>query len=159
MDKYWIVANGVPSGPVSLAELVNTPGFGPSTPVWREGLPDWTTADKLPETAALFLRTRPDDWNEPRHTYAPGAPVPGVNTPGQMPPTHLVWAILSTLCCCLPFGIVAIVYASRVAPCYERGDYAGAKRASEQAGWWVLISFVTGLIWAPFSILMSLFAM
>jgi hypothetical protein len=27
-------------------------------------------------------------------------------------PNHLVWAILATLFCCLPLGIVSIVYAA-----------------------------------------------
>ena len=30
------------------------------------------------------------------------------------PESYLVWAILSTVCCCLPFGVVSIVYASKV---------------------------------------------
>ena len=29
-------------------------------------------------------------------------------------PNHLVWAILVTIFCCLPFGIVSIVYAAQV---------------------------------------------
>ena len=29
-------------------------------------------------------------------------------------PNNMVWAILTTLFCCLPFGIVSIVYAAQV---------------------------------------------
>ncbi|MCI5981812.1 MAG: CD225/dispanin family protein [Bacteroidales bacterium] len=49
------------------------------------------------------------------------------------PSNHLVWAILSTLFCCLPLGIVAIVYASKVDSLYERGDYSGAQDAADKA--------------------------
>lgn len=156
--KYWIIINGMQLGPMELSEVASTPGFGPDTPVWREGLPDWTTAAHLPETAAL-LPQRPAPAPAPAvtYSYAPGGPSPVTDEP--MPSTYLVWAILSTICCCIPTGIVALIYASKVSPLYSRGDYAGAKAASEKACWWVIISFVAGLIWAPFSVLWSLLTM
>ena len=36
------------------------------------------------------------------------------NQPPVKPSNNLVWAILTTICCCLPFGIVSIVYAAKV---------------------------------------------
>lgn len=145
---------------MDLAQLINTPGFGPEAPVWRDGLPDWTTAARLPETAVLFNRPQPyragfaAPQPAPYATYAPGSPMPAERP--QMPPTYLVWAILATLCCCLPGGVVALVFSSKVSPLYNSGDYEGARRASERAGLWVIISFVAGLIWAPFYILWSI---
>ena len=53
--------------------------------------------------------------------------------PGPMPENYLVWAILTTLFCCLPFGIVSIVYAAQVSGKYTSGDYAGAVASSENA--------------------------
>ena len=162
--KYWIIVNGTQLGPMDLAQLINTPRFGPESPVWREGLADWTTASRLQETAVLFRRPQPYQQPgqqaygmpqpAPYRTYAPGEPMPGERP--AMPPTYLVWAILATLCCCLPGGIVALVYSSRVSPLYNSGDYEGARRASERAGLWVIISFVAGIIWAPFYIIWSL---
>lgn len=76
-----------------------------------------------------------------------------------MPSTYLAWAILSTICCCLPTGIVAIVYASKVSPLYLRGDMEGSRQASEKAAMWTIISFVAGLIWTPFSVIWSLMTM
>lgn len=49
---------------------------------------------------------------------------------------HLVKAILVTLCCCLPFGIVSIVHASSVNGKLAAGDYEGARIASEKANTW-----------------------
>lgn len=152
--KYWIIINDMRQGPMDLEQLINIPGFGPATPVWREGMADWTTASQVPELAILFVRQAPQPY---AHTYAPGGPVPGEQQP--MPSTYLVWAILSTLCCCLPTGIIAIIYASKVSPLYLRGDYAGAVNASEKACWWVIISFVLGLIWAPASAIWSFLTM
>ncbi|MDE6123295.1 MAG: CD225/dispanin family protein, partial [Duncaniella dubosii] len=70
-----------------------------------------------------------------------------------MPDNYLIWAILATICCCIPSGIVAIFYAAKVSPAYYRGDYMAALDASSKAQLWVIISFVAGLIWAPFSVI------
>lgn len=62
------------------------------------------------------------------------------------PPNHLVWAILTTLFCCLPAGIVAIVYSAQVDSRYTAGDYNGAVDASNKAKMWSVISAVTLLV-------------
>ena len=59
---------------------------------------------------------------------------------------YLVPAIFATLCCCLPFGIVSIVYAAQVNPKLAGGDVAGAIRSSESAKMWFWISFGLGLL-------------
>ena len=52
-------------------------------------------------------------------------------TPQQYPPdSGMVWAVLTTLFCCLPFGIVAIVYASKVNNLWMMGYYDGARAAA-----------------------------
>lgn len=58
-------------------------------------------------------------------------------------PNQLVWAILSTLFCCLPLGIVSIVYAAQVDGKRAAGDIAGAREASRKAGLWALWSAVS----------------
>ena len=69
---------------------------------------------------------------------------------GQMrplkPDSYLVWAILSTVCCCLPFGIVSIVYAAKVDGLYRAGQYDEAQRASDDAKKWAIISVVVGSV-------------
>jgi hypothetical protein len=57
-----------------------------------------------------------------------------------------VWAILTTLFCCLPFGIVSIVFAARVDSKYSSGDYAGALEASNNAKKWAIVSAVVGVV-------------
>lgn len=65
------------------------------------------------------------------------------------PPTNLVWAIISTVLCCLPAGVVAIVYAIKVTNKYREGDIEGAKRASETGAWWCIASIILGIILQP----------
>ena len=85
---------------------------------------------------------------------------PQSETKEPCPPTNLVWAIISTVLCCLPAGIVAIVYAVKVTNKYNAGDIEGAKRASETGAWWCIASIILGLIAQPFlSLLPSLIAM
>ena len=76
-----------------------------------------------------------------------GAAIPGVAA-GAAPviPNHLVGAILATLFCCLPFGIVAIVYASGVNGKIAAGDIAGAEAASKKASTWINASVICGII-------------
>ena len=60
-------------------------------------------------------------------------------------PSHLVWAILSTIFCCLPTGIVSIVYAAQVSGALVNGDIARARRLSDQAKTWAWVSFGLGI--------------
>ncbi|MBN6152596.1 CD225/dispanin family protein [Xanthomonas sp. AmX2] len=62
------------------------------------------------------------------------------NGAGIYVPNNLVWAILSTLFCCLPLGVVSIVYAAQVDGKRAAGDVAGAREASRKAGMWALYS-------------------
>ena len=63
-----------------------------------------------------------------------------------MPPTYMVWAIVTTILCCLPAGVVAIVYSSMVSSKYFAQDYEGARRASRNAEVWIIASIVLGVI-------------
>ena len=70
----------------------------------------------------------------------PGAQASTVTQPGIRVPNYLVFAILSTVLCCLPAGIVAIVYAASVDGKALAGDIAGAQRASQNAKLWCMVS-------------------
>ena len=61
-------------------------------------------------------------------------------------PNYLTQAILVTLCCCWPLGIVAIINAAKVNGLLASGDYQGAVEASEAAQKWCWISFILGAI-------------
>ncbi|HET9033506.1 MAG TPA: CD225/dispanin family protein [Dokdonella sp.] len=54
---------------------------------------------------------------------------------------NLVWAILATLFCCLPTGIVAIVYAAQVDGKVAGGDIEGAQHSARNAATWSWVSF------------------
>ncbi len=76
---------------------------------------------------------------------------------GTKVPNYLVQAILVTIFCCLPFGIVAIVFAAQVNGKLAAGDYAGAVETSKKAKLWCWLGFGIGLalivIWLIFAVL------
>ncbi|GAA2281261.1 hypothetical protein GCM10010149_26920 [Nonomuraea roseoviolacea subsp. roseoviolacea] len=71
----------------------------------------------------------------------------GYGAPQTPPDNHLVAAILTTLFCCLPLGIVSIVKSSQVNSKWQVGDYQGAVQASEEAKTWWKRSLIAGIIW------------
>ena len=77
----------------------------------------------------------------PRPSYSPGGPPPGAPIPN-----YLVQSILVTLCCCLPLGVVAIIFSAQVNSKLAAGDYAGAQEASRKAKMFVWIAFGLGLV-------------
>ena len=78
----------------------------------------------------------------------PGYGYGGQPVGGAPPPNHLVWAILSTLFCCLPLGIASIVFAAQVNSKYAAGDFAGAQDSSRKARTFALWATIIGLVLA-----------
>jgi ABC-type Fe3+-siderophore transport system permease subunit len=84
------------------------------------------------------------------NTYTPpppsqpygGAPAAG----GPAVPNYLWQSIVVTLCCCLPLGVVGIIFAAQVNSKLAQGDIAGARDASQKAKMFTMIGFVVGLI-------------
>lgn len=160
--NYWIILNGVKLGPMpydDVVKLVNSP----DVPVWRQGLDNWYAASTLPEFASLF--TGPANVGYmPRVPNAGCAGTQPVSDFRQsrggdvrpMPPTYLAWSIVVMLLCCLVPGIVALVYSTKVSSLFSSGDYDGARRASENAALWIIISIVCGIVWIPFQFVLFL---
>lgn len=115
-------------------------------PAAPESAPQAMPAPPAPPTYAPPQYAAP-----PQPPAPPVAPPPGAYSPGaySAPPpikNHLVFAILATLFCCLPFGVVGIIFASQVSSKLAVGDYAGAQRASKNASLWSWLAVGAGLI-------------
>jgi predicted secreted protein len=81
-----------------------------------------------------------------------GAPPPSDGGMGAAPPDNkLVWSILVTIFCCLPFGIVAIIKSAEVNSKWAAGDQAGARQSAADAGKWIKWSVIVGVIAAVVS--------
>lgn len=62
------------------------------------------------------------------------------------PDNNMILAIFTTLCCCLPLGIVAIIKASNVNNLYMMKQYDAAIQASADAKKWSLIGIGLGVV-------------
>ena len=107
---------------------------------WYEGLDEWKPLRNIEGIidAAVIASNVSSSSNN-------------INASSEQVPSNLVWGILSTLCCCLPLGIVSIVYASKVEGYVIAGDIEKAKENSKKAAMWAWISFgvsiAGGIIW------------
>lgn len=180
--EYWIFLNNEKQGPYTLTDLQQVE-LSPDTLVWRDGLNRWVEAQEIEELEILFATKQPPTFEEeaksnqsnvncnnippvylpqekevtpPQYIPQPQTIEPAQEQQKPCPPNYLVWAILSTLCCCQPLGIVAIIFAANVNSKYNRGDYEGAVKNSERAALWVILSFVIGLATLPIQMLVSL---
>lgn len=98
--------------------------------------------------------TQPEGWQQypdnpqypPQYQQYPpywGQPPYGPVHPGPPPNNHLALAIVATVLCCLPFGIVAIVKANQVQNLWFTGNFEEARRSAESAKTWALWSILT----------------
>jgi hypothetical protein len=78
--------------------------------------------------------------------WQPPYGVPQGGYPAQQPDSNLVWGILCALLCCLPLGVVSIVYSSKVSGLWTQGRYAEAQAAAESAKKWAIWGAVAGVI-------------
>lgn len=98
------------------------------------------------EAAACYCGSNDLEIIEPVEKPAePVPPSPAKSPTGQIK-TYLFPAILLTFLCCNPFGIIAIVYASKVRAKLESGDKTGAIAASKEAQKWCWIAFGLAII-------------
>lgn len=59
---------------------------------------------------------------------------------------YLVLSIITTICCCLPFGIVGIVYSTKINSAMSAGNYEEAQRSARTAKIWIIVAAVVGVI-------------
>jgi hypothetical protein len=105
-------------------------------------------------------------WTDQTRPNMPSSPVPPPHgglpagaMVGQRPDNYLMWSILSTICCCLPLGIPAIVNAAQVNGAWSRGDVAGAMRHSAQAKKFTIIAAAAGGVLNVLALAVQLFVL
>lgn len=85
----------------------------------------------------------------------PPMPQPPV-APEAEAPTNLVWAVIATVMCCQITGVIAIVYGVMTSSANSAGNYEKARRYSDIAQIWVMVSIVLGLIYMPIALLLMM---
>lgn len=162
-EYHYIDVTGNQCGPYPIYELKNFP-IVKNTLVWTSGMKDWNEASSVEDLNFLFegdldtevpptpIRVQPDQQTKQNTAYASNQrSVSDEVMP--MPKNWLVESILITVLCCLPFGIVGILSASKVESRYREGDYEGALKSSKEAKKWTIVGFVSSVIFYIFYIL------
>ncbi len=101
----------------------------------EESMPQVLPPSPQPPQEAAYVR--PEGLSEP---VTEGAP------PQRPAPfnSHMTMAVVSTVCCCVPLDIVAIVQASQANAFYNAGNLAAATSYAEKAKFWATLSMVLG---------------
>lgn len=127
--EYYILVNNVKQGPFQKEELIQK-GITGNTMVWCAGMSDWRKAAEVADLADILQQMPPEPPQNNR----------------IMPKTWLVESILVTIFFCLPFGIVGIIYATKVENLYLSGQYDMAEYYSRKAKKWTFLGFLSTLI-------------
>lgn len=126
---FYIDANGVQQGPRTIKQLESEYVIGRNTMVWCQGMKDWCPASQVVELAEM-CDNRPPMVEAPIHHE----PTPAYPTPKEPAPhSWMVECILATLFCCVVFGIIGIVYASKVDGYWLVGRCDEARSAAKTA--------------------------
>lgn len=168
--EWFYSQHGKQNGPVETEELLRKLSSGEvagSDLAWRVGMGGWRAISMIPELnvapsmpipPALPVVGGGGDMESP---YTP--PISRTVMPiGQEIPNYMWQAIVVTLFCCLPFGIPAIIYASKVDSKKTVGDLEGALAASKSAKLWCIVSAgsvgVLVLLWVILVLFIAVFS-
>ena len=161
MFYYYIDSDGVTLGPVDI-EYFKEFNINGNSWVWYEGLPQWVNASTISEIQNYTKDNLPVSFSTSTRKDVVDITKENYNTPNKevisdeeieelhstAPKTWLLESILITVLCCMPFGIVGIIYGSRVGSYWSQGLYAESLEASNKAGFWVRLAvMVTVILW------------
>lgn len=159
-EYYYIMPDNRRGGPV-LPERFAEKGITVDTLVWKQGMDDWTPAGKIEELKPYVMPSvgsAEDKYEQslsskPNRThtmYFNGNALP-------KPDNNMLGAVLSTICCCVPLGIVAIIKASKVNTLYYSGKYEEAVLMADSARKWSIWALVAGVVVSIINTMLLLF--
>ncbi len=147
--SWYYSKNGTQLGPVGEEELREKSRTGEvlaTDLVWEEGMADWKPlgqVEKFQGVAAAPAMATPPPVGATAPIHQPSA-APAMY--GQPVPNYLWQSIVVTIFCCMPFGIVAIVFAAKVDGLVAQGNIPAAMEASKSAKTWMTAALLTGLV-------------
>ena len=129
-------------------------------------------ADAIKELMPPEPAPRPVDNRGPTNTgYKPVENIPNQNVPrqntggaqylqsntaGAKPDNYMVFAIISTVLCCLPLGIVSIIHSTKVDNLWNTGQHEEARRASNQAKQFAIYAAIAAaIVWGIYLMIVA----
>lgn len=169
--KYYIYRNDRQEGPYEAQTIINM-RLSNDTYVWNETMSDWQPISsvlelqpQVPAAPAYQPSYQQPSYQQPSYGPQPNyGPQPaygsqpayaqGPSSGYPCPSTHMALAIITTIMCCLPTGIVAIMKSSKVESLYHSGYYDEAVEASKSSMNWSIAGIVISLIaWLAYVLL------
>jgi len=148
MANWYLQKGDQRIGPVPLETLQGMAASGqiaPSDLVWTDGMPAWQPAGSQIWFQAVPPPPPPPPFSSP--SIQPSAPLfASQQSYASEPPSLLGWSIAVLLCCCIPGGIVGIVYANKAKSEWARGNYVEAQAAYNTGKNWLIGSAIFGVI-------------
>lgn len=146
MNNYFFIdSTGKQFGPV-IGDSLKLYGVTRNTLVWCPGMSGWEKAGVVYELRHLFVEEKRESVPRAYNSYAYSLP----------PNDHLIWAVLITIFCCLPFGIVAIVKSSDVERLWHMGMREEAIAKSRSVKKWCWAGFACGAAHVVLAVLWTL---
>lgn len=64
----------------------------------------------------------------------------------EAPSTWMGWSIVTLLCCCLPLGIISLIFSALTENANNQGFYSKANKYSRMAAWFNIVGTSIGLM-------------
>lgn len=166
----YIIIDGRQQGPYHGLAEVYPLNITPDTPVWYDGLKDWTPAMFASVTRQLFepgsefyraMNAAPTPAEsapaqafqtpsqpDPPSVGAPAGEMPYVNhfNNPDRPRSYVLGSVLTIILFNMICGIIALVYSFKTRRRILEGDFKAAARASEVSQIWICVGIVLGII-------------
>jgi len=88
--------------------------------------------------------------------WTPPPPAGGSATVPNNLVLAIIAAVVSFLFCCLPHGLVSVIFATQVNKKAQAGDIAGATQAAKNAKLWAIISIAVSVVWLVVSLVFGI---
>jgi hypothetical protein len=139
-------------GPVTdeqIKSLIASGNLSADDLAWCEGMAEWKPIREITELSVYPVKAAaPESIAKPvAESIAEPATKPAAASVMKTHVQTYLWqSIVTTIFCCLPLGVVAIVYAAQVDSLARSGDHAAAVAASISAKKWCHASFLAGVL-------------
>lgn len=176
-NQYYLAKPGTEDvlGPMTQSEIQAALAAGSVTPDYVYciiGMQEWRSVQELPgvtpapaakpaprpkpQTATLSTGTKPTSKTAAPAIGSKLTAQPATASTETKPDNHMVFAILVTILCCLPFGIVAMVKASQVDALWAQGLHKEARLAADSANTWCKASLWSAVAATLLYVLLSI---